>query len=43
MSNIRADGRSATDLRPISIQLGQLARADGSARFSYGMSSSYHT
>ncbi|KAJ3515030.1 hypothetical protein NLJ89_g2025 [Agrocybe chaxingu] len=35
-SHVRLDGRKTTETRPIAISFDKLARADGSARFSFG-------
>jgi len=35
-SSSRLDGRAAIELRPLSASFGELDRADGSARFSFG-------
>jgi ribonuclease PH len=34
----RDDGRSATDLRPLKLEIGPLARMDGSGKFGFGES-----
>ncbi|RSH90148.1 exosome non-catalytic core subunit rrp46 [Saitozyma podzolica] len=36
MSSSRHDRRAPTELRPLSVTVGQLARADGSGRFAFG-------
>ena len=36
-SSSRIDGRAASELRPISLTLGELDRVDGSGRFAFGV------
>lgn len=38
MSTTRADGRDVDEIRPVEISFDELDRADGSARFAFGMS-----